>query len=60
MFLEVLHRISIRYPLHNNLERIRYYANERDHVRVAESFQRKDQIDEPLRHLRISMSGEDT
>ena len=51
--------MSIRYPLRNDLERVHCYANERDYVRVAESFQQKDQIDEPLQHPRISMSGED-
>ena len=57
MFLEVLRQVSTRHPLRNNLERIHRHANERDYVRVTESFQRNGQVDGLLQLPRISMSG---
>ena len=63
MSSEVLrHQFFVRYPLYNNSERIRHYANGRDYVRVTWHFQWKDHIGELLQHSKISMSrcGEDT
>ena len=51
--------IHIRHPVRNNLERIHCYANDRDYVRVTESFQQNDPIDELLQHPKIFMSDKD-
>ena len=55
--LEVLHhQIFIRFPPHNNPQRIYCYTKGTDYVRVTWHLQGKDRIGELLQHARIPMS----